>query len=91
MEKVSSSGYTLPPSSIKPTKAPFTFFGGGGEDRLWGPLPRLGCEISNFALELNSPPPAPKETTGGGGYRKQRTWDGGEGEGQEGCVPCSSC
>ena len=37
MEKVSSLGYSLPPSSIKPTKAPFTF--PGVERKLWGPLP----------------------------------------------------
>lgn len=57
MEKVSSLGYSSPPSSIKSTKAPFTFSGAGR--KLWGPLPRLGCEISNFSLELNSPPRAP--------------------------------
>lgn len=81
MEKVSSSGCSLPPSSIKSTKAPFTFGGGGW--RLWGPLPRLGCEISNFALALNSPALASKETKGGGGTKREGHGMGGGG-GREG-------
>lgn len=51
-------------------------FQGGGGGGLWGPLPRLGCEISNFVLELNSPVPAPRETKGG------------EGEGEGGARSC---
>lgn len=67
MEKVSSPGCSSPPTPSNPQRLLSRFLvGGGGCGWLWGPLPGLGCEISNFALELNSPPFAPKETKGGG-------------------------
>lgn len=88
MEKVSSPGYSSPPTPSNPQRllSRFSFFfflvGGGGE-ALWGPLPGLGCEISNFALKLNSSPPVPKETKGGGVPRAK---DKGWGQ-QEGVLP----
>lgn len=89
MEKVSSPGYSSPPTPSNPQRL-LSLFLVGGSGWLWGPLPGLGCEISNFALQLNSPPLAPKETKGGGVPRaKDKGWGRREGR-VGGPVPCSS-
>lgn len=63
MEKVSSPGYSSPPlhQTHKGSFHGFFLAGGRGCGWLWGPLPALGCEISNLGLELSPPPLAPKE------------------------------
>lgn len=47
-----------------------------------GPLHRLGCEISNSALELSSPPTAPEKTKGGRGVPREKSSGWGDVEGR---------